>query len=356
MFGNRKKTLPELTANLVDALRERDEQAFDETMRSIVGQAEGAPTEDLTAALRVLRPVVETVPFGMGVELARLAAGFVELGGDPLVLLEILAFRVADGLELAARFPALWEAETKGEKPPSVEDTSRIPQVLQRLRSDESRQAAEAWFTIDQWVPGLLLPLQQAVSRKALARNESLRERLTAATGATTELFDGSHWLYGLLMVLDDEKVIVLHRSSGRGYELTIGGIGDNFQLHTLLAAHLIGDPARGMLEGTPPDPVWVAAATDGPDLQPAGGIRGQFNLVDFEGEWIWNEGRPSDIPKFNGMRVIVLDPEPYKRSWNTGRIYPLMRPSVTVDRQLSEAEASSWLVKVSPAKEFGAG
>jgi hypothetical protein len=77
---------------------------------------------------------------------------------------------------------------------------------------------------------------------------------------------------------------------------MTISGIGDNFQLHTLLAATLIGDPARGLIPGTPPHPAWFAAATDG-EMAPPGGIRGQFNLVDATGEWIWNEGRPADIP-----------------------------------------------------------
>lgn len=348
--------MPDLTAALVDALRQRDERAFDETMRSIVGQAQQASPQELTEALETLRPAMESIPFGMGVEPARLAAGFVELGGDPLVLLETLAVRVCEGLELAARFPAMWEAEASGEKLPSSEESNKIPFVMERLRSsDESGYGAQAWFTMQEWIPGLLLPLQQAVARKALARNQDLAARLIRAVEATTELIDGAHWLHGLLLVVDDEKVVVLHRASSRGYELTIGGIGDNFQLHTLLAAHLIGDPARGLIEGTPPDPIWVAAASNGPDLQPAGGIRGQFNLVDFRGEWIWNEGRPRDIPKLDGVRVIVLDPSPYQQSWNTGRVYPLMYPSVSLDRQLSEVEAAGWLAKVSPAKRFGA-
>jgi hypothetical protein len=348
-------TLPELTEALVDALRRRDERTFDETMRSIVGQAEQASPRELTVALEMLQPVIEQVPFGMGVELARLAAGFVELGGDPLVLLETLALRVSEGLETAVRFPAMWDAEAGGEKLPASEESDKIPFVMGRVRSQESSQAAEAWFTMPEWIPSLLLPLQQAIGRKALARNGNLAARLTAAVEAATELTGGAHWLLGLLLVLDDEKIVVLHRQSGRGYELTIGGIGDNFQLHTLLAAHLIGDPEQGLIAGTPPEPAWVAAATTGPDLQPAGGLQGQFNLVDFHGDWIWNEGRPCDIPKVDGVRVIVLDPEPYKRSWNTGRIYPLMYPSVTVDRQLSEVEAAGWLARVAPSKGFGA-
>ena len=47
-------------------------------------------------------------------------------------------------------------------------------------------------------------------------------------------------WLIGLLEVLDDEPLIVVDRATGAACEVTISGIGDNFQLHTLLAATLI--------------------------------------------------------------------------------------------------------------------
>jgi len=62
------------------------------------------------------------------------------------------------------------------------------------------------------------------------------------------EHFNTAHWLHGLLLVLDDEELIVLHRPTGRGYRVTMSGIGDNFQLHILLAATLTGDESRGMI------------------------------------------------------------------------------------------------------------
>ncbi len=64
-----------------------------------------------------------------------------------------------------------------------------------------------------------------------------------------------------LLQILDNEELIVLHPALRRGYRVRISGIGDNFQLHTLLADALIGDPAQGWLPGERPDPVVVAAA-----------------------------------------------------------------------------------------------
>jgi hypothetical protein len=346
MFWNSGKELPELMTGLIAALREGDQRGFGKRFETLAKQAEKATPQELTAALEVLWPALERVPLGMGTQLAGLAAGLVELGGDPLLTLETLVLRVSEGLDLACAFQETWEAEGGGEQLPDSADLSKVPMVMERMRSEQSGHRAQAWFTIDEWIPSLLLPLQQKRARQALPH----REQLTVAAGTTREVIGSSQWLYGLLQVLDDEKVVVLHRESGRGYELTISGIGDNFQLHTLLMATLVGDPATGLIAGTPPRPEWVAAATDGRDLEP-GGIQGQFNLVDAFGRWIWNEGMPNDIPRFEGVRVIVLDPPPYLRHWNLGRAYPLMYPEITVDRHLSTAEAAAWLAKVKPSE-----
>ena len=79
------------------------------------------------------------------------------------------------------------------------------------------------------------------------------RDRLTAAAGAVGARIGTAGWLYGLLQVLDDEVLIVLHRDSGRGYRVTISGVGDNFQLHTLLAARLTGRNSRGLIPAARP-------------------------------------------------------------------------------------------------------
>ncbi|GAA3858842.1 hypothetical protein GCM10022243_25610 [Saccharothrix violaceirubra] len=208
-----------------------------------------------------------------------------------------------------------------------------------------SRAFEERWAEADRWGAGLLGPLQQERVRRAPFD----RERLASAAEKAAEEVESAHWLVGLLAVLDDERLVVLHPVSGRGFEITIGGIADNFQLHTLLAATVIGDASSGLLLGTPPAPEWVAAATDA-DPHPEGmTAHGQFNLVDAHGEWIWNEGRPAAIPVFDGRRVVVLEPLPYERSWNAGRIYPDMVPTVRLDRVLPEDEATRWLSAVRP-------
>jgi hypothetical protein len=185
----------------------------------------------------------------------------------------------------------------------------------------------------DSWEPALVLPLQHEDIRANLPH----RDRLLAAVPSDT-------WLHGLLLVLDLEPLLVLHPASGQGFEVTIGGLGDNYQLHTLLAYRLI----PSLIAGEPPLESWVDAASVGPELEPPGGIRGQFELSDASGETIWNEGRPCDIPLFEGRRVVVLGPPPYARSWNAGRLYPMMTPMVDVTRVLPSDEAASWLGKIS--------
>ncbi len=87
------------------------------------------------------------------------------------------------------------------------------------------------------------------------------------------------------------------------------------------------------------------------PQVAAAARQAGADEVVDAFGSWIWNEGRPADIPRLGGERVVVLDPPPYLRSWTAGRAYPLMRPSVDVQRVLAAGEAERWLALVKPSR-----
>jgi hypothetical protein len=127
---------------------------------------------------------------------------------------------------------------------------------------------------------------------------------------------------------------------------VTIGGIGFNEQLHTLIAARLIGDPDAGWLPGEPPTAAMIAAADAG-DWLPEGGIIGQFSVVDIYGRPL--DDRPAYIPLVDGERVIVLDPPAQPLRWNAGRVYPLMKPTMRVDALLSADAASAWLAKALP-------
>ena len=339
---------------LLDALGNRDVNRFCELIPRMQAAAAEAGAEESQHVLTRLTPVLAKLSFGTGAELVKVAGVLADRAPDPSVLLPMLVFRVTEAAEGAARFASAWGASLGD--PPDAKDPSQIMTAISRfvpaaaqagIAEREARGLVEAWFAGTEWVQTLLYLMQRKDVRVALPS----RERLTAAIGAVRERIGVAHWLYGLLLVLDDEPLTVLHRPTGRGYQVVISGIGDNFQLHTLLAARLIGDEARGFLPGQRPSPVEIAAATDGPDLTPADGMRGAFNLVDAFGDWIWNEGRPADIPRLDGERMVVLDPPPYVRSWNAGRAYPLMRPSLEVKRLLAADEARRWMERVSPSR-----
>lgn len=336
-------TLRELCLDLVDAVNRRDGPTATAAYNGAAARLPAAGPDELTAALSALRPGLAAVTFGNGGILAEVAAGLVQSGADPTAALDVLVERIAGALEDAARLRAT--GVDPGAKPDSPDAAATVVArlVAAGVDAEEAPRLTQSWFAVDEWIPGLLLPLQQKAARRALPQ----RDRLTAAAAAVADDVGNAYWLYGLLLVLDDEQLIVVDRAAGAVYAVTIGGIGDNFQLHTLLAATLPGvaDP--------PPRPEWVAAATDGP-LEPPGGIRGQFNLVDAAGDWIWNEGRPADVEPVAGRRVVVLDPPPYERTWNAGRAYPLMRPEIGLDRVLPADEAAGWLSLIAPSRPYG--
>lgn len=345
-------SLGEQVDDLLGGLESRDDERFFTAMQGMARATPEASREEVQAELARLVPVLEQIPFGMGGDLAQLAGSMADYGTDPAVVFPVLVGRATEAMEQAARFQQL-HGEAFAEVP-DADDPAQIEATLERfvggaakrgMTEQDASMLVQAWFCGGQWVQPVLYLSQ----RKDVRTMPPERSRLIAAIEPMRERIGIANWLYGLLQVLDDEPLIVLHRASGRGFRVTISGIGDNFQLHTLLAAALIGDEAQGMLPGERPSDAEIAAASDGENLEPSGGIRGNFNLVDAYGEWIWNEGRPADIPVLEGMRVVVIDPPPYERTWNAGRVYPLMPPTLTVHGPLPADEAARWLSLVKP-------
>lgn len=337
-----------LSASCEDFIRaaaERDPDLYDQSLRAMAEAMPGAEPAEVQSVLERLAQVLDEIGYGIGGPLVGLASSMTDYAADGTVIAGVVARRATEAMEQAARFESAYRAQYGD--PPDPQDLDQVPAAMGRFPSVEGMQLVEAWFAGGEWVEALLHVAQRKDVRGALPD----RDRLAAATAALAESLVPAHWLGPVLRVLDDASLIVLHRPSGRAYQLTISGIADNFQLHTLLAATLIGDAAHGLIDGEPPTTAMVEAARDGEDVTPAGGIVGQFNLVDHTGQWIFNEGRPDEIPLLRGQRVVVLDHAPYARSWNAGRSYPLMRPEITLERMLPADEAARWLSDVAPAQ-----
>jgi len=326
------------------ALAERDFEQFELAMGAVHAAAGSADGAELAEAVAALAEIVDQTPIGPGAAVATLGGALVEGGAPAAPLVEPVLRQYADMLERCRAFVTDWTALT-GEPVPAPEEEA-IDEIALRLGIAGNPVADSrmgGWYLLESWTRPVFALLQKADGRAALTG----RTELVAAVEALLEYRPEVQWVAGLLAVVDNDPLVVLHRATGRGFLLTISGVSDNFQLATLLAGALV---TPGLVPGRAPDPSWVATATDAPMDTWHGTVRGEFNLVDVAGKWIWNEGRPADIPVVDGRRVVVLDPQPYERSWNSARQYPLMSATITLERELTPDEAGTWLAAVQPA------
>ncbi|MGA6172431.1 hypothetical protein ACPEIF_19550 [Streptomyces sp. NPDC012600] len=286
-----------------------------------------------------LAAVLEHVPAGPRAVVAVLVGACVERGADaercaPDVL---TGLRVA--LEDAVAFAEAWEA-TGGGAFPVPDDGEPGEEIVERTGFD----AAVGWWTLRQWEMAAVAMLNhRAVRAGADDLRGGLLHLLTAVEQASGTEF---RCLAYALLVLDDEPLVALHRTSGTGYALRFSGIGDTFQLHTLLADALIGG---GHVAGHAPSPQEVAVCRETPGQVDT---VGSFDLTAPDGGRLWNEGSPFDIPVVDGVRLLVLDEPSYRRSWPAGRFFPGMRGDLILERALEPEETERWFAHVSPAKE----
>jgi hypothetical protein len=142
----------------------------------------------------------------------------------------------------------------------------------------------------------------------------------------------------------------VLDRKTGRGFEVTISGVGDIGQLHLLLQDELIGDPAKGLLAGERPSALAVAGARDRlappPDRAPE--VRAAWLLLDHNGRRLDHASAPADIAVLEGRRVIVLEAAERRGRWSSQRMFPWTVPEVDT-RSLSDHESAALLARCAP-------
>ncbi|MFJ3305138.1 hypothetical protein ACIPSA_18845 [Streptomyces sp. NPDC086549] len=307
---------------------DRSERAFGELYRYF-GQAGEQEVGRAAPRLAALLPEVPPGPRGT---VAVIVGACVERGADAVPCAPHVFAELAETLAAAGEFCERWE-ETGGGEFPDPDGDEPDPSLFERV----GPEAALAWLTLPQWEMASVAMLNHAAVRTAL--DGALRDRLLRAA-RTVEEASGHDFkcLTYALLVLDDEPLIVLHRPTGTGYAMRMGGIGDNFQLHTLLADVLAGG---GRIPGRAPSAQEAAVCRDQPGQVHT---TGSFNLVTPAGEWVWNEGTPSDIPVVDGVRLLVLDPPPYERSWPAGRFFPNMRGDLVLERVLDAEEAGRLL------------
>jgi hypothetical protein len=265
--------------------------------------------------------------------------------------------RAAIAMELCDVFRIAWAKALGGAPLPGRRDFSAMSEVTDRIvasaprgiSADIATQVAVSWYEVDDWLKAMITVMASREFRAAIGH----RDRVRDAAGAIASQLEAADCVLGLAVVLDDEPLVVLDHTSGRGFRLTMSGVCGNCQLHTLLADRLTGNSRPGLLSLEPPPHAWVTAATDGPVKPPDGDpIFRRFRLFDGHGAYVYPEGRPADIAPLDDTRVLVLYPPLGPFGWTGGRFYQHMTPTLTLDRVMDSATATSWLARIAPADQ----
>jgi hypothetical protein len=354
----------------------------------LLGEATPAEVDDALRRYAGLFPNVPPVATGL---VALNCGSLVEQGGDPMIAGPALLHLLPAVVRAAADFYPRARAKAEADPDLAAEIAARSAEVGEEYDLDV-HIAEVGWEELGQrYGPavyqdaplavfahlseyafglGVIAHLSRSKALRATARGRP--ELLAAARAADAAAGRPGRFLTGMLQVLDDEPLVVLHPGEGKGYRVRIGGISDNFQLHVLLAGHLIGDPAAGLLAGEPVDPRVLAVATDrAPRDRNAESFTGPFNLWNWTGlradgtlpegtdgteHWIWNEGTPAEIRPFDGVRVVLIGPPPIGRHWHAGRQFSGMVGELTVEQVLGPDEVRDWLGRIAAAPRPPAG
>ncbi|MFE0730149.1 hypothetical protein ACFW2X_18230 [Streptomyces antibioticus] len=331
IFGRGR--FPAAVGDFETAVRARDVEAAERSFAELTSDLAAVKDTDLVAAGPRLAALLDEVPPGPRGVVAVLIGACVERGADPVLCAPAVFAGALDAFGQAAVFCAGWAAADRGTLPGHDGDGLEEADV-ERI----GFESVAAWQALPQFEMACVAMLNSPRVRREVPGRAELR----AAVARVTELSgDPFKCLAYALAVLDDEPLVALDRATGAGFALRFSGVGDNFQLHTLLADALIG---RGLVTGEAPSAEAVACCRDR-----AGTVltTGSFNLVGADGEWIWNEGNPADIPLVDGVRLVVVDPPPYQRSWRAGRFFPGMTGELVYERTLTAEESAALLAQV---------
>ncbi|URM98434.1 hypothetical protein LUW76_31075 [Actinomadura madurae] len=325
-----------------------EDQSFSDLLPQLMQASQSASPAEMNAALPRLAEGVAEAPPNLGGWLAVVTGAWIENGADPAPAGAAVVDRITDVTAAALAFGNAWEEAAGGKPPPHMQEERPSQEVFDTVAptlGDGAVTAMMSWFALPQFAMAGCTVLQMAPPVRAGLTDRDFR--VFATEKAARHLGQMDHYA-ALLRVLDNERVLVLDRASRRGWTVTIGGIGDNFQLHVLLAGALIGRP--GGLAGERPDPEIVACFlnADVPPGRPI--VSSPWNLVDAHGEPIWNEGVPADVPVVNGTRVVVVDPPSYERTFPAGRRFPLMPATLRVEGTHLPEDLAHWWPHIKPA------
>jgi hypothetical protein len=254
---------------------------------------------------------------------------------------------------------------------PRKEDESAV-EVHGKAVAKKMPEASRAFDAISGYCLGTIAHLaRSAAARLRHARRADLLTKLNVVRWDT----GNTGFLWKMLQVLEEELVILAPELQ-IGWRVRIAGVADNFQLHALIAGHLVGQiddgkypgrvgthdrPEQG--PGVPLSPRAIATQMNAPCTGHEPGFSSSLQLWNWTAlqadatlpavptaaheHWIWNEGVPADVIPFAGTRIVLLGPTNLHRSWSGGRIFPFMEASFKVVETMTSETAVDWLKRI---------
>lgn len=339
---------------LVEAAGSTDVEDLRPACAGMIQAAAQAPWEDLHGAVTVLARGLQVPDLERAAALAVTCGALVERGAHPEIPTNAILKRLQDALPGALRLIQLASKAAPGDE---IEDA-----VFDQVRRENPAET-RAWDAVD----NLGLAAIACLSRREALRKQALSDKvLVDAVAPLADVHPRMHFLALLLRVLDGQELVVLHPPTKQGWRVEVSGVADNFQLQTLLADLLVGKDFG--LPGTPPPREVVDVMSgEGPQRIEASVAGGwnlyQWNIIQPDGSlpppedtfalrdrWVWGEGAPDDLERFEGRRTLVLGPATMKRQWNASRIFPALQASVELVETLAPAAVEQLLSRMGAA------
>jgi len=374
----RGTSLAKVVDRLAELIEKQEENGstWQRAIEVVCKEAERATPEEVKQAQQRMAEMMLEIPLILASLFALGSGALIERGADVEIPAQAIFERTYEALMLATQFgkACLEQAKEHHAEDHQKDDSANeddeldIEACVEEYSSSlvsKMVEEAEGWQALDFLSTAALAIVTRSPHQRTIVRSNAEFMKALQDCPADSTL----HCLRVALNLLENEKVIVLHPELQRGYRIRINNLGLNFELHTLLADALIGDPAQGWLPGQRPDPRVAAASKDGPFPMPGERkskhfppAEGAFNLWNWRGlqpdgrlpdgygqseHWIWNEGQPADIEPFEGTRIILLGPAPYQRHWNAGRFFPHLTGELEVVDKLPEEQVRQWLTRI---------
>jgi hypothetical protein len=369
--------MPKFTSAVTDLIVQASSpdatpQSVQEAVRTVCGAIGKSNRQTLDEGLTRLSDSIASAEMPGAAIVAICCGAIVESGGNPELVIDSTLSRLGETMMAAQLYAEACEeaAADDEDEADNTDDEDDEDDPIERFGpavAERMPENAKAFEALEPLCMGAVSMLSHSQRGRKQAREQ--HPNLPALADDLAPYHERVLLLARILNVLDEERIVVLHPTEKKGYRVRMSGVGTNVELFILLGDALIGDPAESWLSGKKPDPAVAAACRD----QPADTVKGKtatgaFNLYNWKAllpdgtlpdpkdyasskDWIWMEGIPSDIQKYEGQRIVLLGPPPYARVLRPGRCFEGMVASVLVESKMTLEEVEELLKKLVNAK-----